>query len=662
MAKTGERSSKRSGSSRLGLSVLAVVGIFFGAIMARAAVSVQASVDREKLGAGQVLTVTLQVLSTESVQVGKPRPPDFEGFELLNAWDATAVSQKLVQTPQGMDFQTQRRYEYNYRLRPLKTGRLSIGSFDVAVDGRTQTTQPLLVEVSEQPAANEEETQLPGGMAWPGVKTLEDLERADEELFNQLLQRRQQMLDRPEPQFRSKPNNPNEAFFIQVEIDKTEVYEGEQITVAWYILTRGQMESLDRVKFPDLRGFWKEIIEEVPAIQFSEEIINGVPYKKALLAAHALFPIKAGTAVIDEYKIKSRVRMPQRGLGGYGFGPAYEYTKSSPRVSVKVKPLPLEGRPANFTGAVGDFDVTAQVDSNAVPAHQPFILRVRFEGAGNAKGIELPAIEWPPGLELYDTKSESRFFKNGRSYKNFDVYVVPRQEGEVVIPPISVAMFDPKTGTYAQRTTHPITLKVAPGQAPSAAKSGAGSDAGSGSATRAPTGPRLPDPVLAYGSALPHWPFLGSGAFWVVIFGLVFVILAVKARVELSSDFKRRDLALVADKKLKKIDGLLRKNDARAVGVEMGNLFQVVLGEAAGRTGASEELERVLERVSPSLRRDLGDEIRRKMDFFQVLGYAPEEASRELRDAKRVQGEVDQTRKLVRQMIKRLTEESDATS
>lgn len=661
MARTGERPRARFGILEFAAKLALALGVLGGASVARATLAVQASVDREKLGLGQTVTVTVQVLSTESVQVGRPRPPDFEGFELLRAWDATAVSQKLVQTPQGMDFQTQRRYEYNYHLRPLKTGRLSIGSFDIAVDGRTQTTRPLLVEVSDQPTAGEEETPLPGGMQWPGVKTLEDLERADEELFNQLLQRRQQMLDRPEPQFRSKPTNPNEAFFIQVEIDKTEVYEGEQVTVAWYILTRGQMESLDRVKFPDLRGFWKEIIEEVPAIQFSEEIINGVPYKKALLAAHALFPIKAGTAVIDEYKIKSRVRMPQRGLGGYGFGPPYEYTKSSPRVSVKVKPLPLDGRPANFTGAVGDFDVSAQVDSNSVPAHQPFILRVRFEGSGNAKGIELPAIEWPGGLELYDTKSESRFFKNGRSYKNFDVYVVPRQEGELTIPPISVAMFDPKTGAYAQRTTQPITLKVTPGQAPTTAK---GSEAGgaAGGARAGPVGPRLPEPVRAYGSVLPRWPFLGSSVFWIAIFAVVFVILAIKARVELSSDFKRRDLALVADKKLKKIDALLRKSDARAVGVEMGNLFQVVLGEAAGRTGASEELERVLERVSPSLRRDLGDEIRRKMDFFQVLGYAPEEASRELRETKRVQGEVDATRKLVREMIKRLTEESDATS
>lgn len=633
--------------------------VMFTSIAARAEVSVMASVDRAKVGVGQSLVLSVTVMSEGSVQVGRPRPPDFDGFELSQAWDSTSVSQKLVQTPQGMDFQTQRRHEFHYRLRAIRPGRTTIGAVEIAVDGRTRTTQPLIVEVSDEPQPEPRggrrgsDEDLPGGFPWPGMPSFDDIDRADEELFNQLLQRRRQLQDRPEPQFRSAPKNNNEAFFIQVEIDKTEVYEGEQITVSWYILTRGHMESLDRVKFPDLRGFWKEIIEEVPAIQFTEEIINGVPFKKALLASHALFPIRSGTAVIDEYKIKSKVRLPQRGSGGFAFGPSYEYTKSSPRVSIKVKPLPLEGRPANFTGAVGDFDVNAQIDSSSVPAHQPFILRVRFEGMGNAKGIELPAVDWPAGLELYDTKSESRYFKNGRSFKSFDVYVIPRQEGEVTIPPIAVATFDPRRGAYVEKSTQPITLKVLPGQAP---KEGGSGVVASGSESES-SGPHLPDPLAGFGTLLHVSPLMKGPVFWVSIYALVFLLLAWKARLELSADFKRRDLSLLAAQKLKRIDGLLSRTEARAVGVEMGNLFQLVLGEAAGQTGASEELERVLERVPPSLRRELGDEIRRKMDFFQILGYAPEEVTREVRDVTRVKKEVEETKALIKKMIKRLTTE-----
>lgn len=96
---------------------------------------------------------------------------------------------------------------------------------------------------------------------------------------------------------------------------------------------------------------------EVPAIQFYQEVLNGVPYK-LVLARHALFPLKAGETYIDEFKIKSKVRLPMQ---GWGMNPkAYEYTKSFQRVKIKVKPLPTEGRPADFTGAIGKFPNQSQ--------------------------------------------------------------------------------------------------------------------------------------------------------------------------------------------------------------------------------------------------------------------------------------------------------------
>ncbi len=91
-------------------------------------------------------------------------------------------------------------------------------------------------------------------------------------------------------------------------------------------------------------------------------------------------PIKPGTAMIDEYKIKSRVRLPSQGLGGF-YGRPYEYTKSSAAVPIKVKPLPTEGRPSDFTGAVGQFEVHATVENTTAPVNQPVSLKVRFEGA-----------------------------------------------------------------------------------------------------------------------------------------------------------------------------------------------------------------------------------------------------------------------------------------
>lgn len=635
-------------------------------------VSVQSAVDKSRIGVGDDFVFTVSVITnSSSVDIANPRPPHLDGFELLETWDATAISQKLMPGPRGMDFQTQRRREFNYRLRAIRPGRQSIGAFDVSVDGKNHPSQPLVLDIQSTPQG-----QAGGGRRGqpaedegfpPGFPSLEEIDRAEEEIFNQLLQRRGMGLpggmQRPPPAHRTLPVNPNEAFFVQVEVDKTEVYEGEMIVASWYIYTRGQMETLDRVKFPDLRGFWKEIIEEVPTIQFTEEIVNNIPYRKALLASHALFPIKPGTAVIDEYKIKSRVRLP--GQGGFGFsGKPYEYTKSSKRVEIKVKPLPTEGRPASFTGAVGVFDVNAIVDSSSVPAGQPFTLRVRFEGQGNAKGIELPAIEWPKTVEVYDTKSESRFFKNGRSYKQFDVLLIPRQEGELEIPPFEVAMFNPAAGKYETRRTQAIKLNVVPNP-----NAGAGTapqrlaDTGK-PAPAAPSVPRagdvLPEPVVAFSGAS-----LGSRIFhridvWAGLYLAVFAILGLKARGEFGTRDRRRDLREILNKRYKVLDKTVKGGDPRKIGAEVANLFSLVLGDIAGESGASQEVDKMLERIPPSLRRDFAAQILKKHEVFQVLAFAPTEALGELRDPARVRREVAEAKELLNLLVKKSLEDENA--
>ncbi|MNJ96698.1 hypothetical protein D3C87_144280 [compost metagenome] len=643
--------------------------ILFFAVSASAAVTVQSSVDRNEMALGDTFTLVVTVLSTESVDIQEPRIPEIDGFDLLNNWQSTAVAQKLVQGASGMQFETQRRKEFHYMLSPKVQGQLSVSSFEVVVDGKVYRTQPILVKVGAQGSAQtqpRQRTRPQPGMPQmpPGFGSFDDMDQAEEEIFNSLLQQRQRLLQQgaglpdqhggggsgmADPAFRSLPTNPNEAFFIQVEVDKTEVYEGEQVTVNWYVYTRGQMETLDRLKFPSLRGFWKEIIEEVPSIQFSEEIVNGIPYKKALLASHALFPIKPGTAVIDEYKIKSRIRLPTNGYGGY-FGKAYEFTKSSKTVEIKVKPLPVEGRPSDFTGAVGQFEVSAGVEQPNIPVNQPVSMRVRFEGAGNAKLIDLPAINWPNGIEVYDTKSDSKFFKNGRSYKEFEVLLIPRQEGEVTIPALSFSGFDPQTRKYYTRHTEPTKLVV--GANPNAPVGS--SQRISGDATPAPVKTIredvLPDVIQAWEPSSKAMVWAHPGA-WVALYGGIVIGLLIKMQREFGWGRRRRTLKELVNKRYKKVDTALASGNFRAVGAEMTNIFYVVLGEIAGSGGASLEIDRLLELIPPSLRRAHGDEIKKSFEVFQTVSFAPEEMLGKLKDPGTMKDNYNQAKKILSSVI-----------
>lgn len=632
---------------------------------AQAATTVQSSVDRTEMGLGDTFTFTVAVVSSEDVDIQEPRVPGLDGFDLLNKWESTAVAQKLVNTSSGMQFETQRRKEFNYLLSPKRAGTISVDSFEVVVSGKVNRTQPIVIKVGESSQGGApKRPSLRQGL--PGAEDpFESMDRAEEELFGQLLQQRQRLLQQqmgqmpdmnlpgstggmPHAAFRSLPTNPNDAFFISVEVDKTEVFEGEQVTVNWYIYTRGGMETLDRLKFPSLRGFWKEIIEEVPAIQFSEEIVNGLPWRKALLASHALFPIKPGKSVIDEYKIKSRVRMPTQGMGGF-YGKPFEYTKSSARVDIKVNPLPVDGRPADFTGAVGQFEVNAAVENASVPVNQPFSLRVRFEGAGNAKVIDLPAINWPVGLEQYDTKSDSKYFKNGRSYKEFEVLVIPRQVGTLEIPALSISMFDPQSKKYYTRKTAAITLNVI--NNPNAPVGSVSRMADTGK-TPPPVAPveTLPGPVLEWAPSqqaqVIYRPWI-----WALIYGVASLGLLVKAQREFGWGRRRRSLKDLVQKRFKHVDNALAKNDYRKVGVEMTNIFYTVLGDIAGTGGATLEIEKLLELIPPSLRRDYGDEISKNFEFFQTLSFAPEEMLGSLKDSSTLKTHTDRTKKVLSSLI-----------
>lgn len=641
--------------------------LFFFSLSVSAATTVQSGADRTELATGETFNVTVSVVSTEDVNIQEPRIPELDGFELLNNFQATAVSQKLVQTSSGMKFETQRRKEFTYTLTPTKTGNLSVSSFEVVVDGKVYRTKPILIQVGQgnngtsAGRSRPQRPHLPPGFDDP----FEAMDQAEEEIFNQLLRQRQRMMQQlpggggaipdtsiPDAAFRSLPNNPNEAFFISVEVDKTQVYEGEQVTANWYIYTRGQMETLDRLKFPNLRGFWKEIIEEVPSIQFTEEIVNGIPWKKALLASHALFPIKAGTATIDDYKIKSRVRLPTQGFGGL-FGKAYEFTKSSARVPIKVLPLPVEGRPSDFTGAVGQFEVNASVEGQSFPVNQPFSLRVRFEGAGNAKLIDLPAMDLPAGLEQYDTKSESKFFKNGRSYKEFEVLLIPRQEGDITLPELSVSMFDPQDKKYYTKKTQAIPMKIV--NNPNAPVGASSRLAEADQATKTGKKAQLPNPIMHWSPATES-SLLAQPSLWLALYGAADAVLLWKSQKEMGWRRRRRTLKEIVQKRYKKVDNAVHNGEYRKVGAEMTNIFYLVLGELAGSGGASLEMNRLMEMIPPSLRRDYGDAIQKEFEVFQTLSFAPEEMLGSLKEKDELKSHVAKGKKVIDSLIAQTSE------
>lgn len=647
------------------LALIAVIGwAWFMAEPVHAEPKVEASVEATTVGEGEHFDLTIKVSSEEEVEVRPPQVPSLDGMNLLNTSASQFVNRRMVAGPQGMDFQTERSIVYTYTLAATKTGRLQIPPFEVVIDGKVYNTRPIVVSVVEAGAAPPRRQGMMPGFP-PDFD--DPLAEADQ-LFQQLLQRRglvppggqldEDAIPNPPSGKAFVPKNPKEAFIVHLDTDKTEVFEGEQVTATWYLYVRGQILNLDRSKFPDLRGFWKEVIEEATTLNFATEVINGQVYRKALLASYALFPIKPGTAVIDPYRLKATVQVSNNPMSVFGFGPSYTLTRASDNLKLTVKPLPTEGRPGDFSGAVGQFTVTAQVENQKAALNQPFSLKVRFEGMGNAKLIELPPLNVPPGLEVYETKTEAKFFKNGRSFKEFDVLLIPRKEGQLEIPPVSASLFDPSTASYYSQKTEPILIEVSPGQ-PGPGLSSRIQDeveAAKSAAAKAPAGPQMPSLVLSSQESLGLHPEWRASALVFSPSLLALLLLIGRAGVLFREESRERQLRRTLRKRMKAIHQLMSAGDWRKASKESTNVIYFILGEIAGTGGASAEVARLLDAAPPSLKRELGAEYERLMEIFQTLSFAPESALGSLKDPETMKKNIKAVESLLERSLNYLAE------
>ena len=430
-------------------SVLALALLFWGVQSAVTAgadgVGVTATVDRNQVGVGDVINYTISVATKNSVQVDEPRLQGMDGFDLIN----TSSGVETRSSFENGRFITEQSRNFTYLLSVNRKGTLTIPSIPVQVEGKAYNTPAIPIVVSGE---RKVQPQARGQQPDP-FEQLDDME----ELFNQMLQRRLRPNMPPGANPGAQPPvNPDDAFYIQADANKNKVYVGEQIVSNFYLYTRGQIRDIDTLKYPDLKGFWKEDLEMATRLNFEQVVLNGVAFQRALLVSYALFPIKSGRAVIDPYKAKCTVLTPSN----FGFGRPYQFTKASKPIEIEVMDVPAEGRPAQFTGAVGRFRMTAQFEPLTGATNQPVTLRVRIEGQGNAKLIELPKLELPPSFEMYDQKSQAKYLKDGSSFKQFEVLIIPREPGVFDIPAVSIATFDPDSKKFTPVLSQALRLTV----------------------------------------------------------------------------------------------------------------------------------------------------------------------------------------------------------
>lgn len=623
--------------------ILTSLVFFFMAVgaFAQSDINVKMNINPKEVEVGERFVVAIEVSASEMVSVTEPSAPTVDGAQYLGVSKSQRVNSSMVANAQGeLEFKTIQTQAFYFNFQAAKNGDLIVPAVGVQVAGKVIKSPAGQLKVWAQ-GVNRPRPQARPSRPSPfgddedhfGADPFAAAEKM-EERFNQLLQRH--FGGGGAAGFQAVPAmNAEDAFVIVAEVDKTEVFEGEQITASWYLFTKAGVREIDTLKYPDLKGFWKEDIELATLLNFQPAELNGQVYNKALLASYALFPIEDGKATIDAYRAKVTV------VGG--MGKSLTSTKSSEVIPILAKPLPEAGKPANFSGAVGDYQLTAQVESRSVVAHQPFTLKVHIEGRGNAKQFELPNPQLPSNVELYDIKKESQFFKNGLSFKNFEILLIPRQEGEITIPPIVTSVFNPKTQKYQELTTPEFKLTVLPGTGQQ------GLDSSRLTQEKADDS-EAPLNLLSDWSPQNSSPAVMAPV-WGAAFGATALALVVLAAFQLQWFKKPLTIREQFHARLKNVEKHRAQKKWRDVGAEATNVAYFVLGEISGQGGANLQIEKLLEKAPPSVRREVGADLRNVIDKFYLLGFGPDEAVQKAAQSDLVKEDIKTLEKLLSKAI-----------
>ena len=263
--------------------------------------------------------------------------------------------------------------------------------------------------------------------------------------------------------------------FIKVSASKKRVHEQEPILLTYKVYTQVDLTQLEG-KMPDLKGFHTQKVPLPQQKTFHTETVNGRPYKCVTWSQYVMYPQMTGRLEIPSITFKGIVVQQNRNVdpmeaffnGGSGYVEVKKDIKA-PGITLQVDPLPQ--RPANFSGGVGKFNISASLDKKEVKAGEPITLRVVVGGIGNLKLLKQPVVNFPKDFDKYDAKvtDKTRLTANGvEGNMVYDFLAVPRNQGSYTIPSVELTYYDTGKNAYKTIKTQPFKVEVEKGDGTSA--------------------------------------------------------------------------------------------------------------------------------------------------------------------------------------------------
>ncbi len=275
----------------------------------------------------------------------------------------------------------------------------------------------------------------------------------------------------------------NRNMHLKLEVNKATCYVGEPVVATYKLYTRLKSES-KLTQNPSFNGFSVIDLQAADITGSSTETLGGREYNVYTIRKAQLYPLQDGKIALESAELENRVKFVRDGYAknqpdiatlfddfNNATLPAEAaidqtvFLRSDP-VNVDVKPLPVNGRPADFKGAVGNFSIQSGLEKYSLERGQAGKLVVIIAGNGNLQLLTPPVINWPRGVEAFETKTSDLLSMTSIPVSGKKIFEYPfsaDKPGSYVLPPVLFYYFDPAIKHYKTLSTKELAFEVSPG-------------------------------------------------------------------------------------------------------------------------------------------------------------------------------------------------------
>ena len=385
-----------------------VLGIF----TIQGQVSFEAKVSKKRLGLNERLRIDFEMNENGD----NFNPPNFINFHVVSG-PQQSVSRSWVNGVQSFS------KTYTYFLTPKKKGKIVLCQAEVNINGEVYKTSPIEIEI---------------------ISAVE------------------------------KPNDPNNSdniidgnIHLVAEISKNNPYLNEGITVTYKLYFRNPISISDvqELESPSYGDFWSHLIKIGRAEINMRGSYKGEPYNEVIWRKAVLYPQKTGKLILEPLTLNLSLNLPSNRKDLFGRRILTQAQKiiTTGKDIIRVKGLPQNNKSDNFSGAVGEFDFDVILNKNSLKATESFQVKIKVKGKGNLKLFNLPPINVPNTLEVYEPEHEENIQITVSGMEGFieDNYtIVPEYQGKYPIPPVKFTYFNPQTALYKTLDSQDLLVDV----------------------------------------------------------------------------------------------------------------------------------------------------------------------------------------------------------